>query len=179
MERHRKRRRDRPSFVRPKSRRLPAIQSECEGFATRFATRIRSHDESITPRLTAVRPGPIVPIAAPEKLHFRNVSNRIQCAPANSLIATPEFEQWLGKLRDAKGKARILSRLDSAALGNFGDCESVGEGVIEMRIHFGPGYRVYFTRRGTFVYVLLIGGDKSTQKRDIKRALKMARELKT
>ena len=97
----------------------------------------------------------------------------------NSLVATPEFEQWLGKLRDAKGKARILSRLDSAALGNFGDCQSVGEGVSEMRIHFGPGYRVYFTRRGTFVYVLLIGGDKSTQKRDIKRAQKMARELKT
>jgi len=99
--------------------------------------------------------------------------------PVNSLIATPEFEQWLGKLRDAKGKARILSRLDSAALGNFGDCQSVGEGVSEMRVHFGPGYRVYFTRRGTFVYVLLIGGDKSTQKRDIKRALTMARELKT
>jgi len=97
----------------------------------------------------------------------------------NSLIATPEFEQWLGRLRDAKGKARILSRLDSAALGNFGDCQSVGDGVSEMRIHFGPGYRVYVTRRGTFVYVLLMGGDKSTQKRDIKRALAMARELKT
>ena len=97
----------------------------------------------------------------------------------NSLVSTPEFEQWLGKLRDAKGKARILSRLDSAALGNLGDCQPVGEGLSEMRIHFGPGYRVYFTRRGTFVYVLLIGGDKSTQKRDIKRALKMARELKT
>ena len=97
----------------------------------------------------------------------------------NSLVATPEFEQWLGNLRDAKGKARILSRLDSAALGNFGDCQSVGEGVSEMRIHFGPGYRVYFTRRGTFIYVLLIGGNKSTQRRDIKRAQKMARELKT
>ena len=99
--------------------------------------------------------------------------------PVNSLIATPEFEQWLESLRDAKGKARILARLDSVALGNFGDCQSVGDGVSEMRIHFGPGYRVYFTRRGTFVYVLLIGGDKSTQKRDIKRALTMARELKT
>ncbi|MEJ0085308.1 MAG: type II toxin-antitoxin system RelE/ParE family toxin [Pseudomonadota bacterium] len=96
----------------------------------------------------------------------------------NSLIATREFEQWLEKLRDAKGKARILSRLDSAALGNFGDCQPVGEGVSEMRIHFGPGYRVYFTRSGTFIYALLIGGDKSTQRRDIKHALKMARELK-
>lgn len=99
--------------------------------------------------------------------------------PVNSLIATPEFEQWLESLRDAKGKARILARLDSAALGNFGDCQSVGDGVSEMRIHFGPGDRVYFTRRGAFVYVLLIGGDKSTLKRDIKRALAMARELKT
>jgi putative addiction module killer protein len=97
----------------------------------------------------------------------------------NSLIATPEFERWLEKLRDARGKARILSRLDAAALGNFGDCKAVGEAVSEMRIHFGPGYRVYITRRGTFVYVLLIGGDKSTQKRDIKRAIEMARELKT
>ncbi len=95
----------------------------------------------------------------------------------NSLVATLEFEQWLGRLRDEKGKARILSRLDSAALGNFGDCQPVGEGVSEMRIHFGPGYRVYYTRRGRFVYVLLIGGDKSTQKQDIKRALKMARGL--
>jgi len=97
----------------------------------------------------------------------------------NSFIATPEFEQWLERLRDAKGKARILARLDSAALGNFGDCQSIGDGVSEMRIHFGPGYRVYFTRRGSFVYMLLIGGDKSTQKRDIKRALAMAWELKT
>jgi len=55
----------------------------------------------------------------------------------NSLIATPEFERWLEKLRDVKGKARILSRLDSAAIGNFGDCQSVGEGVTEMRIHLG------------------------------------------
>jgi putative addiction module killer protein len=82
----------------------------------------------------------------------------------------------------AKQPADFLApreELDSAALGNFGDCQAVGDGVSEMRIHFGPGYRVFLTRRGTFVYVLLIGGDKSTQKRDIKRALKMARELKT
>lgn len=62
-------------------------------------------------------------------------------------------------------------------MGNFGDCEPVGEGVSEMRIHVGPGYRVYFTREGRVVYVLLVGGDKSTQKRDIKRAIQMAREL--
>ena len=80
-------------------------------------------------------------------------------------------------LRDRRGEARILSRLRSASLGNFGDCASVGEGVFEMRIHFGPGYRVYYTRRGLDVYWLLAGGDKSTQSRDIRAALEMAREL--
>ena len=60
---------------------------------------------------------------------------------------------------------------------DFGDCESVGEGVSELRIHYGPGYRAYFTRRGEVLYLLLMGGDKSTQKRDIKRAVSMARTL--
>lgn len=96
----------------------------------------------------------------------------------NTIIRTEAFVLWLRGLRDEKGKARILSRVDSAQLGNFGDCEPVGEGVSEMRIHFGPGYRVYFVRRGEQVYVLLAGGDKSTQARDIKRAKQMAMELK-
>ena len=96
----------------------------------------------------------------------------------NTLIRTAEFAEWLRQLMDMKGKARIIARLDSATMGNFGDCEPVGEGVSEMRIHSGPGYRVYFTRRGRVVYVLLSGGDKSTQKRDIKRAIQLARELK-
>jgi len=81
-------------------------------------------------------------------------------------------------LADQKAKARISARLRSAMLGNFGDCEPVGEGISEMRIHFGPGYRVYFVRTGTTIYVLLAGGDKSSQKQDIARAKKMARELK-
>jgi putative addiction module killer protein len=68
-------------------------------------------------------------------------------------------------------------RLDRAIKGNFGDCEPVGEGVSEMRIHYGPGYRVYFARRGALLYLLLIGGDKGSQKRDIKRAIEMARTL--
>ena len=95
-----------------------------------------------------------------------------------TLIRTDAFAEWLRKLSDAKGRARILARLDAAAFGNFGDCVPVGEGVSEMRIHTGPGYRVYYTRRDSVLYLLLLGGNKSTQRRDIKRAIKMARELK-
>jgi putative addiction module killer protein len=84
----------------------------------------------------------------------------------------------LSALADPKAKARILARLRSAMLGNFGDCEPVGEGVSEMRVHVGPGYRVYFVRTGATVYVLLTGGDKSSQQKDIARAKRMARELK-
>ena len=89
-----------------------------------------------------------------------------------------EFDAWLARLADHKAKARILARLRSATLGNFGDCETVGEGVSEMRIHVGPGYRVYFVRIGMTVYVLLTGGDKASQKQDIARAKSLARELK-
>ena len=84
---------------------------------------------------------------------------------------------WLAALKDNIGRARIALRIRSAEHGNFGDCEPVGEGVSEMRIHFGPGYRVYFTRRGEVLYLLLLGGDKSSQKRNIKRAIEMARAL--
>ena len=88
-----------------------------------------------------------------------------------------EFDAWLVGLKDHIGKAQIALRLDRAAKGNFGDCEPVGEGVSEMRIHYCPGYRVYFTRRDSVVYLLLLGGDKSTQKRDIKHAIEMASTL--
>ena len=71
-----------------------------------------------------------------------------------------------------------MARLTSAAHGNFGDCKSLGEGVAEMRISVGPGYRVYFVREGAAVYLLLSGGDKSSQKRDVERAKEMARELR-
>lgn len=72
---------------------------------------------------------------------------------------------------------RFLQRITAAEEGNFGDCEPVGEGVSEMRIHYGPGYRLYFTRRGETIYFLMVGGDKSTQKRDIRKAIEMAREI--
>jgi len=81
-------------------------------------------------------------------------------------------------LKDKVVRVRITLRIRSAELGNFGDCESVVEGVSEMHIHVGPGYRVYFTRRADVVYLLLLGADKSTQKRDIKRAIEMVRALK-
>jgi putative addiction module killer protein len=95
-----------------------------------------------------------------------------------TLVRSSVFDEWLSGLADQKGKARILARLASASLGNFGDCEAVGEGVSEMRIHYGPGYRVYFVRNGATVYVLLNGGGKGSQKRDIERAKVMARKLK-
>ena len=95
----------------------------------------------------------------------------------HTFLRTDEFDSWLAALKDKLGRARIAHRVRSAEHGNFGDCEPVGEGVSEMRIHFGPGYRAYFVRRGEVVYLLLLGGDKSSQKRDIKRALEMARAL--
>jgi putative addiction module killer protein len=82
------------------------------------------------------------------------------------------------RLADLRARSRILTRLDRASLGNFGNCEPIGEGVSEMRIDVGAGYRVYFVRESGEVYVLLMGGDKSSQKRDIRTALAMARQLK-
>ena len=95
----------------------------------------------------------------------------------NIFQKSDEFDVWLVGMKDHIGKAQIALRLDRAAKGNFGDCEPVGEGVSEMRIHYGPGYRVYFTRRDSVVYLLLLGGDKSTQKRDIRHAIEMASTL--
>ncbi|MGB9130294.1 MAG: type II toxin-antitoxin system RelE/ParE family toxin [Thiobacillus sp.] len=94
-----------------------------------------------------------------------------------TFLRSEEFDTWLSALKDKLGRARIIHRIRSAEHGNFGDCEAVGEGVSEMRIHFGPGYRVYYTRRGEVIYLLLLGGDKRSQKRDIKHAIEMARAL--
>jgi putative addiction module killer protein len=96
----------------------------------------------------------------------------------NTLIKTAEFDAWLSRLTDKIGKARILARLNAAIDGNFGDWKAVSEGVSEMRIHAGPGYRVYYFRQASTVYVFLAGGDKSTQQRDIARAIEMAKALK-
>ncbi|GAC1318037.1 MAG: type II toxin-antitoxin system RelE/ParE family toxin [Collimonas sp.] len=88
------------------------------------------------------------------------------------------FKDWLLDLRDVQGKAKILTRIRSAGLGNLGDVEPVGEGLSELRIHCGPGYRIYFTRRGKALILLLVGGDKSSQRKDIKLARQMAKSLK-
>lgn len=89
---------------------------------------------------------------------------------------TDTFADWLSRLRDAKGKARILSRLESIAQGSLGDTKNVGDGVRELRVHVGPGYRIYFAQTGRIVLLLPCGGDKSTQKRDIERAKRLLRD---
>ena len=90
---------------------------------------------------------------------------------------TEVFDTWFTWLKDKQAARRVQVRIDRAEAGNFGDCEPVGEGVSEMRIHYGPGYRVYFVQRGMDVVILLAGGDKSTQSSDIKTALEIARQL--
>ena len=90
---------------------------------------------------------------------------------------TEFFAQWLDGLHDLQARARVQARLERLAGGNPGDVVSVGEGVSELRIHYGPGYRVYFKQRGRALVILLAGGDKRTQAKDIKTALRLARWL--
>jgi putative addiction module killer protein len=88
---------------------------------------------------------------------------------------TNEFKDWLLGLRDARAKTRITDRVDRLANGNPGDSKPVGEGVSEMRIDYGPGYRVYYRQKGKVLVILLCGGDKSTQRVDIRRAHDLAK----
>lgn len=90
---------------------------------------------------------------------------------------TDAYAAWIDNLRDLQGRARILARIERLAIGNPGDVKPVGEGVSELRINYGPGYRVYFTKHGHKIVILLAGGDKSTQAVDIKAALRLARNL--
>jgi putative addiction module killer protein len=90
---------------------------------------------------------------------------------------TEVFAKWLDGLRDVRARARVQARIERLATGNPGDAEPVGEGVSELRINYGPGYRVYFKQRGRELIILLAGGDKSTQAKDIKTALQLARCL--
>ncbi|MBF0491331.1 MAG: type II toxin-antitoxin system RelE/ParE family toxin [Deltaproteobacteria bacterium] len=90
---------------------------------------------------------------------------------------TETFTKWLDGLRDIRGRARVQVRIERLAAGNAGDVKAVGKGVSELRIDYGPGYRVYFTKRGNETVILLAGGDKKTQAADIKNALHLANHL--
>jgi putative addiction module killer protein len=96
----------------------------------------------------------------------------------NTLSKTSEFDSWLDGVKDVQTKAAVLSRLDRAEAGNFGDCEPVGDGVSEMRVFVGPGYRIYFVRTGHTAYLMLWGSDKTDQQRGIKRAKEILEALR-
>jgi putative addiction module killer protein len=88
-------------------------------------------------------------------------------------LRTKEFDIWLSSIRDVVAKTHIVARVHRAQNGNFGDVESIGNGLSEMRVHVGSGYRIYFARQGDVVYLLLLGGNKNTQPKDIARAKKL------
>ena len=94
-----------------------------------------------------------------------------------SVRLTQQFQTWLDELRDRKAQIRIAARLRLAEAGNLGDWKSVGGDISEMRVNFGPGYRLYFTGRGSLLVIMLAGGDKSSQDRDIKRAQRILKDL--
>jgi putative addiction module killer protein len=96
----------------------------------------------------------------------------------NTINQTSEFHSWLGRLKDKVAKGAILDRINRAKLGNFGDSKDLGDSVSEMRIDVGPGYRVYYAREGRYVYLLICGGDKSSQDSDIKHAKKVWEQFK-
>ena len=91
--------------------------------------------------------------------------------------STGRFDQWLDNLRDRKARSKVLFAIRKMSLGNLGDVKPVGAGVSEIRIHYGPGYRLYFVRRGSEVVILLCGGDKSSQAQDIKTAIALSTEV--
>jgi putative addiction module killer protein len=95
----------------------------------------------------------------------------------STFLRTPEFDIWLKALRDPIAKARVIARIRSAEAGNLGDCSPVGDGISEMRIHIGPGYRLYYCRRGDITYLLLCAGDKSSQQKDIRTAKALLKSL--
>lgn len=95
-----------------------------------------------------------------------------------SIRTTVEFDKWFARLRDRKAKTRVQVRIDRLETGHFGDVKPIGEGVSELRISYGPGYRVYLVQKGQVLVVLLCGGDKSSQSRDIQQAKQLADEIK-
>ncbi len=95
----------------------------------------------------------------------------------STFLRTTEFDTWLKALRDPIAKARVIVRIRSAEAGNLGDCAPVGDGISEMRIHVGPGYRLYYCRRGEITYLLLCAGDKTSQQKDIRIAKALLKSL--
>ena len=95
----------------------------------------------------------------------------------STFLRTTEFDTWLKALRDPIAKARVIARIRSAEAGNLGDCAPVGDGISEMRIHVGPGYRLYYCRRGEITYLLLCAGDKTSQQKDIRIAKALLKSL--
>jgi putative addiction module killer protein len=93
------------------------------------------------------------------------------------ILTTAVFDRWFERLRDRKAAARVQARIDRAEAGNLGDCRPVGGGVSELRIDYGPGYRVYFVQRGLEVIILLAGGDKGSQAKDIEAAKALAKQV--
>lgn len=96
----------------------------------------------------------------------------------NIIYTTEVFDSWYRKLKDRQAVHSIQVRIDRAEDGNFGDCKPIGEGVSEMRIHLGPGYRVYFMQQGYEIVILLAGGNKSSQGHDVEQALQLARQIR-
>lgn len=94
-----------------------------------------------------------------------------------AVLTTPTYNAWFSSLRDRQAQLRIVARLKRIEHGNLGDSKALGGGISEMRLDFGPGYRLYFTKRGVEVIVLLVGGDKSSQSRDIAKARELAKQL--
>ena len=93
------------------------------------------------------------------------------------IYRTDDYTAWEMTLRDRRARAHVQARVRHMSQGNFGDAKSVGDGVMESRIHYGPGYRLYYTRRGGAIVILLVGGDKSTQTRDIAKAKRLAASI--
>jgi putative addiction module killer protein len=94
-----------------------------------------------------------------------------------TVLKHENFTKWFDALKDRQVKVRIQVRIDRAELGNYGDCEPVGEGVLELKMHFGSGFRIYFIERELEIIVLLAGGDKSSQSNDIKKAIELSKEV--
>lgn len=114
---------------------------------------------------------PCVPV-----LPLTKMQTTVYSCEMKTILTTTRFDNWLTRLSDKQGKAKINARIRRLALGNPGDIKSVGGEVSELRIHAGPGYRVYLTARGLEVIILLVGGDKSTQSKDIAAAKALAKK---